>query len=243
MNTPYRMQHPATGKMVELPSPTRVFDAVGISRPPLQWAANCAAESLYNAANTMTITESLEYAKKHWGDSSQWALDIGSAVHRAIGRHIRKGCTLDGQFRNAEANNCYNAFNSWVKTYKPVFVSSEQAVVNWREWYAGTLDAVVEIDGVRIVVDFKTSKKIDRHVYGMQVEAYRRALNEMLGHNNSELHCAESAILRLDKKTGEYEWYFGFDLSKKYAAWKALLEYYYLAANRRLENNERAEDA
>jgi len=66
------------------------------------------------------------------------------------------------------------SFRNWVKDVKPKFIATEKTIVSTEHGFAGTIDAVVEIDGQRFVVDWKTSKSVWTE-YELQISAYRRA--------------------------------------------------------------------
>lgn len=65
-------------------------------------------------------------------------------------------------------------FREFVEHENPVWLASEATVYNRTQAYAGTLDAIVEIDGLRLLMDVKTGKAIYPEV-ALQLAAYRHA--------------------------------------------------------------------
>lgn len=101
------------------------------------------------------------------------------------------------------------SFAAWVKDAKPKFIATEKTIVSEKYGFAGTIDAVVEIDGVRYIVDWKTSKSIWTE-YELQISAYRRAWVDALGEKDRKEYTGEyrSAILQVgyEKNRKGYKW-------------------------------------
>ncbi len=74
---------------------------------------------------------------------------------------------------------------------------TEQTVWSRTHRYAGTLDLVAYVDGVRTLIDFKTSKAIYAEAH-LQNVAYQVALAEM-GHEP----CLSGCIVRVPKNTND----------------------------------------
>lgn len=70
------------------------------------------------------------------------------------------------------------AFLDWCDAKKPKWIRNEYQVFNRTHNYAGSVDALVEIDGYFLILDVKTSKSVHRD-YSLQLSAYRYA--EFLG--------------------------------------------------------------
>ena len=161
---------------------------------------------------------------------SEHAADIGSTVHDWISQGIRykMGNTkLPAMPEEEEAVNCIEAFKDWAKGKNINWISTEQKIYHHSdivaERFAGTVDAVAEIDGREYVIDFKTSKKIYKP-YHLQVAAYAKAIERMYETKPWGL------ILRLDKETGKFQekvfnpepHYEAFDLCLKLRKWSSV---------------------
>lgn len=85
-------------------------------------------------------------------------------------------------------------------------ISTERVVASIDNWYCGTCDRLIEMDGRYAVMDFKTSKPFVNAWNGpytemaLQLAAYAIALEEEL---KIEIH--DGYIVRLDKETGRPE--------------------------------------
>ena len=136
---------------------------------------------------------------------SEHAADVGSVVHDWISRGIQYKMgnkELPDMPSDDEAINCVEAFKEWTKGKEINWISTEQKIYCHSdivaERFAGTVDAVAEINGKEYVIDFKTSKKIYKP-YHLQVAAYAKAVSRMYETKPWGL------ILRLDKETGKFQ--------------------------------------
>lgn len=108
------------------------------------------------------------------------ATDLGTAVHAGLeyvginGRYperdehdnvIMNGegtrlATENGRLvKGAEVWPFFEQFDRFCQRFQPTWEAAEVTVYDSRYSYAGTLDAVISIDGVRFITDFKTSAK------------------------------------------------------------------------------------
>ncbi len=124
--------------------------------------------------------------------------DKGTAVHDAI-VHILEEKPLPRTEYSPEEMNCISAFRKWYGQYFPRIEWTERKIYSEIYGYAGTADLLCKIKQAYWLIDHKTSSGI-WNSYTLQLTAYAHALHEM-GQTVSHL-----GILRLDKKTGEYEW-------------------------------------
>lgn len=107
--------------------------------------------------------------------------DAGSLFHRLAEQWI-----FDGRrppCDNREVNALLDSFGKWLDSAQPTYDALEMTVYNPDEVYAGTLDAIISVDGKRYVLDYKTSldpddgkRKRPWHSVAPQLAAYRHAL-------------------------------------------------------------------
>ena len=134
--------------------------------------------------------------------TSKGAMQIGTIVHKyaeeAVLWKLERG-PIPSMPDGKEVKNSINAFRAWVKQHDVNWLSPEEKVYNRAHGYAGTVDAVAEVDGEFCVIDWKTSKAI-YSPYHLQCAAYAKAVEDIYGR---EVDCAY--VLRFDKTTGDFE--------------------------------------
>jgi len=131
------------------------------------------------------------------GIIAQRAADSGSRVHDGIERLI-KGEEIvwdDAEFNLEEWKGLlkYIDFN---KRFKPNVLAAESVVYNTDMGYAGQVDIVCEIDGVRYLLDNKFGNAI-YPTYWFQLIAYKHAWEEM----HPDLPIDKVGIMWLKAKT------------------------------------------
>ena len=126
-------------------------------------------------ANAMGLYKHLKY-----DEIMDKATGIGSIVHNGIEDYLQNGKELDFSIVPEEYKsgvyNAWSAFKSWWSTiekhdYK--ILMEEQTITC--QYYGGTLDLLIQIDGKIYLLDFKTSNHLS-YKYFLQLAAYRRAL-------------------------------------------------------------------
>jgi len=134
------------------------------------------------------------------------AAQIGTIVHNWIESAIEykmSGGTAPKVPKGDEVRNCIKAYKAWSRERKPVWLAAEQKIYyhdpGGVNCYAGTVDALAEIDGKLCIIDFKTSKKIYKP-YHLQVAAYAQAIS-----TQDQIDMPMAMILRFDKETGIFQ--------------------------------------
>jgi hypothetical protein len=159
------------------PSVTTIISG-GTPKPALTpWAAKMTAQ--WCADNLEEFTrlceqdknDAVQIAKQAPWKASNKAAVRGSHLHSAAEAHA-KGEELPKVPKEAEG--MVRSFLRFVDEYEPTPILTEVKVYNLKYDYAGTLDAIVEIDGQNILLDYKTGKGIWPEV-GLQLAAYRFA--------------------------------------------------------------------
>jgi len=110
------------------------------------------------------------------------AADEGTQVHDAIEKYVA-GEKIT--WLNSEGYSNYSLdvwklilkFHEFWSVCKPTLLASEIHLFSDTYKYAGTCDLVVEIDGVRWLLDIKTSKSVHTSM-DLQLAAYAQAWNE-----------------------------------------------------------------
>lgn len=111
------------------------------------------------------------------------AAQLGSAIHDAAEQFI---LGMPVTLKQDAALPYVRQFADFLKTHDPVYEAAECTVFSRKYGYAGTLDAIVTIEGRRYILDYKSAKS---GIWGetcLQLAAYRHA--EFIGLPNGEEH-------------------------------------------------------
>lgn len=104
------------------------------------------------------------------------ASDKGTKVHKAIESFLSG---LEPELDD-DTLPYFVGFRKWLEKEKPTILHSEKFVLSKKYNYAGTIDLLCVLDDGPWIIDFKTSKHIDRGM-GLQLAAYQQAWKEMTG--------------------------------------------------------------
>lgn len=160
---------------------TGVTTILGVIAKPalIGWASNMAVEhikeNLQEALDgNMSWDSLLEDARKAHARKRDKAGDIGTLAHKWIEEHINgKDNPITDDIKPMIDN-----FLKWEEENKPKYLESEMRVYSEKQWYAGTLDMMMEIDGEVWLGDIKTSSGIYKEHF-LQCAGYQLALQEM----------------------------------------------------------------
>jgi glutaredoxin-related protein len=99
------------------------------------------------------------------------AADLGTSLHEAIEAH-----TLGRPYPPwpITIQTRMGHFVQFLEDWQPIFDQAEATVYNRSEKYAGTLDAIIDLDGRKILLDVKSGKGVYPEV-ALQLAAYRYA--------------------------------------------------------------------
>lgn len=116
------------------------------------WAAKVVAEFAFDRSKTwftMSRDEAIDWLKKEPLRFTGERADVGSAIHAAAEAWVL-GRPMSGDF-SEEERKAIGRFLEFVDVLKPRFHLTEASVYNRTQKYAGTLDAVVEIEYDRLL--------------------------------------------------------------------------------------------
>lgn len=210
-------KHSYTVSGTKVPSVTRVVDGAFPKQGLIDWAVKSGADFFQSSVEQYLLSPGEvgmymvpQRVIKHIYDGiqaahrtiSNEAMGTGTLVHKWIEEAIRWKMD-DGEAPelpdDEAALNCIEAFREWTKDNEVKWLAIEQKIYSFKYGYAGTVDAVAEVNGEFTVIDFKTSAKIYKQ-YHLQVAAYAQAITEMYGRD-----VEKGLILRLDKDSGKYQ--------------------------------------
>lgn len=110
------------------------------------------------------------------------AADEGTQVHDAIERYLL-GEKIEWLNKDGYSNYSLDVwkmilkFHEFWTNFKPILIESEMHLFSDKHKFAGTCDLVVEIGGVRWLLDLKTSNSLHTAM-DLQLAAYAEAWNE-----------------------------------------------------------------
>ena len=124
------------------------------------------------------------------------AQNRGTWVHESIESEINTG-SYEGNWEWESYMEAFHAFND---DHNPKYLASELCVVAPDGRSKGIIDAIAEIDGEIVLIDFKTSASTDHARFELQLSVYAHILSQMEDYETPErLH-----IVKLGK-TGKYK--------------------------------------
>jgi hypothetical protein len=195
----------ANGKIVfGVTSITGILDKPAL----VYWSANMGAEfadktlvpgMVIDELNKPAIIDGIKTAFRK---RSKEAADIGTAVHKYLEEYLNAGISgepLPAMPHNENIKNAILAFLEWTKENKVKFIAAERKVYSKKYGYAGTLDALAEVNGELCIVDFKTSSGIYPEMF-IQTSAYANAINE-----EDKTDIKTCYIVRVPKDGSEFE--------------------------------------
>lgn len=153
-----------------------------------RWNRNAVAEGAVREVQEGTLVGmvernprgAMEYLAELPFSKSSKARELGTAVHTAIEALVLGTPAPDP---SPEELPFLEQFEAFRQAYAPEFLAAESTVFNREHSYAGTLDAVVTIDGRTYVLDVKTGAGVYAEV-ALQLSAYAHA--EFMGLPNGE---------------------------------------------------------
>jgi hypothetical protein len=125
---------------------------------------------------------------------------IGSSTHKWIEGRVDAYLSGGGSPSRPEHPAVLagvEAFLAWEAEANPVYLSCERKVMSREHRFVGTLDLIAELDGVRTIVDIKTSNRVYAE-HWLQLAAYQIAAEEEDG-----VEVAQRVILHLPKVPGK----------------------------------------
>ncbi len=164
-----------------------------LDKPALvYWAANETAEAAVRQSKYLaqrvesegaeSVARALSGARFASPPGQRTAKKLGTDVHEAL-----EQLALTGNFPEVddEVRPFLEQADKWMQKFQPTFEASEMTTYSPSYGFAGTLDSIMVVDGVRFLADFKTTRKtVDNRgkpttpypeQVGLQLAAYRYA--------------------------------------------------------------------
>lgn len=157
-------------------SVTTIIDGGTPKWPLINWAKKFTAEYAvehFDAFKALVDDDPIaatDWLKRASTRMTSVAGELGSAVHEAAEAYVL-GRPYP-PWTIAVRPYMENALLPFLETWKPEIIAIEAPVFSKKHRYAGTLDNIMVIDGVRLLSDYKSGKAIYPEV-GLQEAAYR----------------------------------------------------------------------
>jgi len=224
-----------------VPSPSSIVGKLDKSQALIPWAVGCFEKKVqelmrdgvnFSKDDVLAMLSEGREAHKNIKDS---ACNVGDIVHKYAENYSSGKDEIPAEFAELDdseqfkVNAGIEAFKKWIADSKPKFIETECVVYSRKEKFVGTFDALVEIDGKKYILDYKTSKSVyTSHFY--QVSAYLKAWEEERGEKLAGgmivLFCKDDVIKNEEviMKAGESKvvTMSRSDLVKGYVGFKAL---------------------
>ena len=175
----------------------------GIAKPGLvNWAAKQVANIAVRDADTVHADSAEDHIRNiisAFEGIRGAASETGNIVHGLCDR-LAKGEEVNDDEIDEASKPFIVAYRQFLADWSPKYIESEAFVASKKYGYAGTLDAIIEIDGKAYLMDIKTGKSIYPEV-GLQLAAYARAdfIGSRGGSENKlpDIHPTRGLVLHL----------------------------------------------
>lgn len=148
----------------------------------------------------MKWSNAMGFKRKKYESILQDSANIGTLTHNAIENYLLYNTEL-GNHYDKRVENCFGSFMKWwniISENDFKIIAIEKQLVC--EYFGGTLDLLIEINGEVFLVDFKTSTYPRNYKYVLQLAAYRYMLREYYNINTDGC-----IILGLNKTKIEFD--------------------------------------
>lgn len=141
----------------------------------MRWSVKKAVEAILEAKDRVTDEELYQIGEEARHKLLRKAQVKGTIVHSYV---QGKAENLDPTYIEPEYRPYYEAFLKFLKDHELAPIFQERTVHNHHWKYAGRLDFYGYLDGIPVLIDFKTSKSL-RAEYGLQLAAYKECLTNL----------------------------------------------------------------
>jgi hypothetical protein len=185
----------------------------------VNWAVNQAVDAIERGEQPADARKAHLKIRDAAGDKGK---EVHTTLENAMNQWIEKGVPPSTE------DEVVNKVLVWLSSNGYVPLRSEFPVYHLDLWYAGIMDAVVEKNGKRFILDFKTSGSLQtKHFY--QCGAYSLAIKDM----KKEAEIGGAIIVHIPKGQSfvpEKNVYVRYDISELERAFTNILEVYKLDA-------------
>lgn len=154
-------------------SVTTILKSFGDSEGLIQWTAATTAQAAVTKLRTLNAMASedpdgavkwLKEQRFATAKGTRSATKLGTAAHAAFeflvveGHRPPMGTPLVEGVMDAEVVPYLDSFERWLDSFQPEYLAAELTLYNAGRGYAGTADGFAVVDGIPVIVDYKTSR-------------------------------------------------------------------------------------
>lgn len=154
-------------------SVTTILKSFGDSEGLIQWTANTTAQAAVTKLKTLNVMaeedpdEAVRWLKEQrfaTAKGARSATKLGTDAHAAFehlvvtGQRPPMGEQLVEGKMDAEITPYVDSFERWLDKFQPEYLAAELTLYNEQYGYAGTADGFAVVDGLPVIIDYKTSK-------------------------------------------------------------------------------------
>lgn len=115
------------------------------------------------------------------------AANHGTAVHKAIQEW--ENCNTEYMENvSEEVSNSVIAYDK-IMGDNEVYIINQEQIVYYKDIYAGTYDMLAEVNGVKSLIDIKTTYRVDKEYLSWQLSLYNYALKSMGIEDIEKFYC------------------------------------------------------
>ncbi len=175
-------------------SVTTIIKAATSNAGLVYWKGETVAKEAVRIARTLParIKDDGEKATVEWLMEADRRDRVGQMSASKLGTAVHDECeylALNGHFRediDPEVRPFVEQFDRWLQRYSPTYIAAEMPVYSDTYGYAGTTDFIFELDGVRLIGDYKTSRK-SLTSSGKITKPYPEVALQLAAYRNAEL--------------------------------------------------------
>lgn len=176
-----------------MPTPTKGYWLNGKRLPSVSTILSTLG---WGNENLMAWANNLGLEGKVHTEHRDHAANIGTCAHEMIDCYLHTRQLEPGVYPSEIVEAAYPAFNAycaWARDHKIKVITSEIPLISTAHRYGGTPDAIVNMNGSAVLLDFKTSNWLfPKHI--IQVVAYLDLIAE-----NFDKHLTRAIVLRVGK--------------------------------------------
>lgn len=188
----------------KVPSVTTICGIIDKSPALVPWAANTTAAAIKAsilpdvAYDEVFLASAIEVARNAHRAKKEEAANIGTQAHHWLEAYFKHGVNADVP-DDERVQNCIYAALEWLDTHSVQKIDIEKRIYSRQHRFSGTLDKLALVDGVRSLIDWKSSKDIYPE-HRLQTSAYVGAYEE-----EGFEPVLQRFLIKLGKEDGHFE--------------------------------------